>query len=94
MNIGFEWDERKAARNLRVHRVSFEQAADACRDVFAIDEIDDRFDYGEERMTLLGLSGGDILHVTYTERGNNIRIISARQAERHEHDRYFRENGS
>ena len=61
---------------------------------FAIDEIDTRFDYGEERVMLLGLCGHNLLHVVYTERGNNIRIISARQAERHEHDRYYRENGS
>ena len=35
---------------------------------------------------------GVILHVTYTERGKRIRIISARRAERHEQDRYYRQN--
>lgn len=37
---------------------------------------------------------GVILHVTYTERGERIRIISARRVERHEQDRYYRQNAS
>jgi len=48
--------------------------------------------YGEERWNLLGMCEGVILHVTYTERGERIRIISARRAERHEQDRYYRQN--
>jgi uncharacterized DUF497 family protein len=92
ITIGFEWDDNKAARNLRVHRVSFEQTAVACRDPFAIDVIDTREDDGEERSGLLGLHGHDVLYVAYTERGDNIRIIMARRAEKHEQDRYYREN--
>jgi uncharacterized DUF497 family protein len=57
----------------------------------AIETIDDREDYGEERINLLGISEGLLLHVTYTERGRQIRIISARRAERHEQDTYYRE---
>ena len=90
--IEFEWDDIKAARNLRVHRVSFEQAAIACRDSFAIDVIDERENYGEERSILLGLYGLEVLYVAYTERGDNIRIIMARRAEKHEQDKYYREN--
>jgi uncharacterized protein len=90
--IGFEWDEDKAARNFIDHRVSFEQAALACRDPFAVAWIDERDDYGEERIGLLGLYGREVLFVGYTERGENIRIITARRAERHEQDRYYREN--
>ena len=89
---GFEWDEDKANRNLVEHRVSFEQAALACRDPFAVEWIDNRDDYGEEWIGLLGLYGHDVLFVAYTERGENIRIITARRAERHEQDRYYREN--
>jgi len=48
--------------------------------------------YGEERWNLLGMCEGVILHVTYTERGERIRIISARRAERHEQDGYYRQN--
>lgn len=89
---GFEWDEDKAAQNLIDHRVSFEQAAIACRDPFAVEWIDERDDYGEERIGLLGLYGREILFVAYTERAATIRIITARRAERHEQDRYYREN--
>ena len=48
--------------------------------------------YGEERISLLGMCRGTILHVTYAERGECIRIISARRAEKHERDYYYREN--
>ena len=51
-----------------------------------------REDYGEERSVLLGMTGGQLLYVAYTERGDNIRIISARRATRHEQDIYFRQN--
>ena len=90
--IGFEWDPKKAASNLTDHKVSFDQAAIACRDPFAVEWIDDREDYDEERLTLLGLYGREVLYVAYTERGDNIRIIMARPAEKHEQHRYYRQN--
>ena len=64
----------------------------AVSDPFAIEWIDDREVYGEERINLLGMCAGMILHATYTERGDRIRIISARRAERDEQDDYYREN--
>ena len=90
--IGFEWDPNKAASNLIDHKVSFEQAAIACRDPFAVEWIDDREDHDEERSGLLGLYGREVLYVAYTERGDNIRIIMARRAEKHEQHRYYRQN--
>jgi len=76
------------------HRVSIlsEQAATAFNDKFAVEWIDEREDYGEERSVLLGMTGGQLLYVAYTERGDNIRIISARRATRHEQDIYFHQN--
>jgi hypothetical protein len=53
----FEWDDRKAAANLRNHRVSFEVARLAFDDAFAVDREDRREDYGEDRYTLLGHGG-------------------------------------
>jgi uncharacterized DUF497 family protein len=94
MNEPFDWDNTKAAANWRDHGVAFDQAVRAFRDPFAVETIDDREDYGEERINLLGMCDGVILHVTYTERGDRIRIISARRAERHEQDFYYRENSS
>jgi uncharacterized protein len=77
---------------LRRHGVGFETALMVFRDPFAVEQIDDRENYGEERINMLGMCDGVILFVTYTERGEEIRLISARRAERHERDRYFREN--
>ncbi len=90
--IGFEWDDNKAASNLREHRVSFEQAAIAYRDPRAVEWIDTREDYDEERCALLGVYGREVLYVAYTERGDNVRIIMARRAAKHEQDRYYRQN--
>ena len=72
--------------------MTFEQAATAFSDPFAVEWLDKRQDYGEERSVLLGMTGGQLLYVAYTERGDNIRIISARRATRHEQDIYFRQN--
>ena len=93
MSTGFEWDDGKAASNIRDHEgVTFAQAAAAFGDKFAVEWIDERKDYGEERSVLLGMTGGQLLYVAYTERGDNIRIISARRATRHEQDIYVRQN--
>jgi uncharacterized protein len=94
MPTRFDWDLQKAAANLRRHGVSFDEATMAFRDLSAVEWIDDREEYGEERINLLGLCDGVLLHVTYTERHEAIRLISARRAERHEQDHYFRENSS
>jgi len=88
----FEWDVTKATANWRDHGVTFDQGAKAISDPFAIEWIDDREAYDEERINLLGMCDGVLLHVTYTERRERIRIISARRAERHEQNHYYSEN--
>ena len=88
----FEWDNTKAAINWLDHGVAFHQAVKVFRDPFAVEWINDREDYGEEHLNVIGLCEGVLLHVTYTERGNRLRLISARRAEKHEQDRYYREN--
>ena len=88
----FEWDDEKAALNWRRHGVAFSRAVLAFRDPFALEWIDDREDYGEERINLLGRCEGVLLHVTYTERGDRFRLISARRATQHEQNHYYREN--
>ncbi len=88
----FEWRDEKAAENLRDHGIAFNKAVNAFSDPFAIEWIDQGEAYGEERWNLLGMCEGVILHVTYTERGERIRIISARRAERYEQDNYYRQN--
>jgi uncharacterized DUF497 family protein len=88
----FEWNDDKAVTNWIKHGVSFQQAIGAFRDPFAIEWLDEREDYGEERINLLGRYGDVMLYVTYTERGDHIRIISARRAEKHEQENYYGKN--
>jgi hypothetical protein len=94
MAIKFEWDPKKAIANWNKHKVTFEQARDVFKDTMALDEPDERENYGEERSNRIGLVEGRLLFVTYTERIDEdsgdeiIRIISARPAEREERRRY------
>ncbi len=88
----FEWRDAKAVENFRDHGVTFDKAVKAFSDPFAIEWIDQSEAYGEERRNMLGMCDGVILHVTYTDLGERIRIISARRAERHEQDNYYRQN--
>ena len=92
MTPEFEWDNDKAGINWREHGVAFNEAIKAFRDLFAVERLDDREDYGEERINLIGMCDGVVIHVTYTQRGERIRIISARRAEKHEQDDHYREN--
>jgi uncharacterized DUF497 family protein len=63
------------------------------KDPFAVERLDDREDYGEERFVIIGAAEGNVvLFVAYTERGDRIRIISARRATQNEQDDYFRQN--
>jgi len=88
----FEWDDAKAAINVRTHRISFPDATLVFDDPGAIEDEDHRRDYGEQRVNRIGIVDGVVLHVTYTRRGARIRIISARQASRHERADYLRKN--
>ena len=90
--MDFEWDDIKAAENLRNHGGRFVHAALAFRDPFAVEWIDLREAYGEERIILLGMTGNQVLTLVYTERAERIRIISARRATKDEQDLYYREN--
>ncbi len=88
----FQWDDVKAARNYAKHGVRFEAARAVFNDPFAIEEIDSRENYGEERFILIGMAGGRLLAVVYTLRGETIRIITARGAEPYEQREYHEQN--
>ena len=93
MKLEFEWHKAKAEANLCAHGVSFDLARTVFRDPFAIERLDDRADYGEERFVMIGMAEGDILlFVAYTEREERIRIISARRATQYEQGDYFQQN--
>ena len=80
----YEWDDGKAAMNLRKHGVDFVDS------IAALEEIDTRFGYGEERIQVIGMAHSNGLFVIVTLRDEDTsRIISARKATRHEQDRYY-----
>ncbi len=86
----YEWDNGKAAENLRKHGVDFTDAVAALEDRNHLEDIDTRFEYGEERVQVIGMAGGDVLFVIVTLRDeDSCKIISARKATRHEQDRYY-----
>jgi uncharacterized DUF497 family protein len=85
--IQFEWDQPKATANLRKHGVTFEEAQSVFYDEFAIQFYDDEHSKEEERFLLLGMSDtARLLLVCHCERerGDLIRIISARKATKRE----------
>ncbi|MCV3737858.1 BrnT family toxin [Rhizobium sp. TRM96647] len=87
--LEFEWDERKATANLAKHGVAFVDACAVFHDPFALDVEERSMDHGEVRRRIIGLGGGRFLTVIYTERGDAIRLISARkstQSERREYE--------
>ncbi len=85
----FEWDPDKAAENFTKHGVSFEEAATVFRDPLSATGRDPDHSTGEERYVTFGLSNrGRLLVVSHTERGDIIRIISARLATKGERTIY------
>lgn len=85
----FEWDENKAARNLSKHGVSFEEAKTVFDDPLYVDFYDPDHSEDEERYLIVGDSDQQrLLIVSYTERGNSIRLISARQVTQAEREAY------
>jgi uncharacterized DUF497 family protein len=88
----FEWDDAKAAANYAKHSVTFDAAREAFKDPFAISWFDGRYEYGEERSSLLGMVDGRVLFVAYTLRNGSVRTISARLAEPHEKRKYHEDN--
>jgi hypothetical protein len=85
--MSYEWDPRKAASNLRKHGVNFADAVTALEDELALTINDDYPD--EQRFITIGSDAlGNVLVVIYAFRGENIRIISAREATPRERRQY------
>jgi uncharacterized protein len=88
--MDYEWDAAKAADNLHKHGIDFADSIAAIEDPYRLEEPDSRFEYGEERIRVIGMAAGNVLFVVTTLRGaRTCRIISARRATRHEQDRYY-----
>lgn len=92
MNLMFEWNPIKARTNLQKHGVSFSEAASAFMDQLSVTIPNPAHSDDEERFLLLGLSDAErLLIVVHTIRGETIRIISARTANRRERSQYEQE---
>ena len=85
----FEWDQQKAQSNLVKHNVSFEEAQTVFDDPLYVDFYDPDHSQNENRYIIIGASSmGHILLVSYIERGNITRIISARKVTKQEFKAY------
>jgi len=84
----FTWSERKRSLNLKQHGIDFVDAV-AVFEGLTFTYEDDRFSYREQRFVTLGLLAGVPVSIVHTETEHEIRIISFRQATRHETQLYF-----
>ena len=84
----FEWDEDKAALNLKKHGVRFETAARVFEDEDRIEFYDSAHSTEEDRYNTIGMVDS-VLFVVYTERKNRVRLISARPANSKERRLYY-----
>ena len=89
--VDIEWDHRKAAANLRKHRIDFADAATVLHDDHARTVRDDHA--GEDRFVSLGMDAlGRVLVVVFAWRGSIARIISSRKATARERRQYEAES--
>jgi uncharacterized DUF497 family protein len=87
--VDFEWEAEKAKRNFAKHGVPFQEASTVFADPFASTIPDPDHSRSEARFVTLGLSSQQrLLVVCHTERGDRTRLISAREATRHERRQY------
>jgi hypothetical protein len=85
----FEWDEEKAAANFAKHGVSFEEAKTVFDDPLYVDFYDPDHSFDEHRYIIIGESQQrQLLIVSYTERDDIVRLISAREVTRSERETY------
>jgi hypothetical protein len=87
------WNEEKNSQNIRRHGIAFEDAK-RIFDAPTVERIDDRFDYGEDRIYAIGLVNGIEITVIYIDTGDDERrLIAAWRAECHERRYYWKKIG-
>jgi hypothetical protein len=85
----FEWDDAKAELNERKHGVSFVEAMTVFADPLSLTGYDPDHSEEEDRYITMGMSAvGRFLVVSHTDRGDRVRLISAREASRRERRDY------
>jgi len=85
--MDFEWDENKRRGNLNKHGVDLLEAALIFEGDYT-SRVDDRRDYGEERLISIGMANGKCFVVVHTQRDERIRLISAWRGGRDERKIY------
>ena len=88
----YEWDARKRRTNIRKHGFDFRDAP-LVFDGVTLTILDDREDYGEERLVTLGLLQRTVVVIVHTEQPDAIRVISMRKATDHEESYFFAQVG-
>jgi len=87
--VVYEWDADKATANLKKHRVAFDETATVFLDPLAMTYPDPDHSSGERRFITIGESArGRVILVAHLDRGDHVRIISARKATRREAHEY------
>ncbi len=89
--LQFEWDDEKDKINIKKHKLSFSTAKFVFNDENRIEIFDDVHSTYEERYITIGEIGQVpvVVTVVYTERGQKIRLISARKATAEERRLYY-----
>lgn len=86
----FEWDEAKHLANLDKHGIDFIDVPEVFDgDIVTVE--DSRYSYGEQRFVTFGVLQGRVVAVVHTDRGESVRIVSARKATKNEQQTYFQE---
>ena len=85
----YEWNAAKARANIQKHGVSFDEAATVFLDPLALTFPDPYHSGGEEREITIGHTAGhQVVFVSHCQRGDRVRMISARKATRGERRQY------
>ncbi len=85
----FEWDPNKAKENLEMHGISFDEASTAFHDTLSLAIYDPLHSEEEDRFVLIGSSHRNrLLVIVHTDRGDKIRLVSARKASKKEREQY------
>ena len=91
--ILFEWNPKKARNNVKKHGISFDEASSVFKDTLSLTIGDPLHSQDEERLVIIGVSRKNrFLTVVHTDRGEKVRIISARKSTKSE--RRFYENNA
>jgi len=89
IDLDFDWDEDKAIANLKKHKISFEEAKTVFADPFSITMNDPKHSVDEHRFVDIGAAAnGKVLVVSYTQRGEKIRLINCRKSTKSERKIY------